>query len=123
MTKAPFERALMRKGKRALKVAMLALNAGDNDSAVSRSYYAMFDIARAALLRAGVTEDKLPRTHSGVIEAFHNHAVRSGQIDRQLAAQLSRTESLRIKADYTGTEIELRGALVFKVIIPFFKGF
>jgi uncharacterized protein (UPF0332 family) len=100
----------MRKGKRALKVATLALNAGDNDSAVSRSYYAMFDIARAALLRAGVTEDKLPRTHSGVIEAFHSHAVRSGQIDRQLAAQLSRTESLRIKADYTGTEIELSEA-------------
>jgi uncharacterized protein (UPF0332 family) len=110
VTKAPFERALMRKGKRALKVARLALNAGDNDSAVSRSYYAMFDIARAALLRAGVTEDKLPRTHSGVIEAFHSHAVRSGQIDRQLAAQLSRTESLRIKADYTGTEIELSEA-------------
>lgn len=110
MTKAPFERALMRKGKRALKVATLALNAGDNDSAVSRSYYAMFDITRAALLRAGVTEDKLPRTHSGVIEAFHSHAVRSGQIDRQLAAQLSRTESLRIKADYTGSEIELSEA-------------
>ena len=70
----------------------------------------MFDIVRAALLRAGVTEDKLPRTHSGVIEASHSHAVRSGQIDRQLAAQLSRTESLRIKADYTGTEIELSEA-------------
>jgi uncharacterized protein (UPF0332 family) len=70
----------------------------------------MFDIARAALLRAGVTEDKLPRTHSGVIEAFRSHAVQSGQIDRQLATQLSRTESLRIKADYTGTEIELTEA-------------
>jgi len=43
VTKAPFERALIQKGKRALKVATLALNAGDNDSAVSRSYYAMFD--------------------------------------------------------------------------------
>ena len=62
MTKAPFERALVRKSEKALKVATLALNAGDNDSAVSRSYYAMFDIARAALLRAGVAEDKLPRT-------------------------------------------------------------
>ena len=110
MTKAPFERALVRKGKRALKVARLALNAGDNDSAVSRSYYAMFDFAQAALLRAGVAEDKLPRTHSGVIEAFRSHAVQSGQIDRQLATQLSRTESLRIKADYTGTEIELSEA-------------
>jgi len=107
VTKPPFEQALVRKSKRALKVARLALNAGDNDSAVSRSYYAMFDIARAALLRAGVTEDALPRTHSGVIEAFRNQAVQSGEIDRQLATQLSRTESLRIKADYTGTEIEL----------------
>src|SRR5258708_34804129 len=70
----------------------------------------MFDIGRAALLRAGVTEDKLPRTHSGVIEAFRSHAVQSGQIDRQLATQLNRTESLRIKADYTGTEIELTEA-------------
>ena len=110
MTKGPFERALVRKGKRALKVARLALNAGDNDSAVSRSYYAMFDFAQAALLRAGVTEDKLPRTHSGIIEAFRRHAVQSGLIDRQLATQLSRTESLRIKADYTGTEIELSEA-------------
>jgi len=70
----------------------------------------MFDIARAALLRAGVTEDMLPRTHNGVIEAFRNHAVLSEKIDRQLATQLSRTESLRIKADYTGTEIELAEA-------------
>ena len=70
----------------------------------------MFDFAQAALLRAGVTEDKLPRTHSGIIEAFRRHAVQSGQIDRELATQLSRTESLRIKADYTGTEIELNEA-------------
>jgi uncharacterized protein (UPF0332 family) len=110
VTKGPFERALVRKGNRALKVARLALNAGDNDSAVSRSYYAMFDMAQAALLRAGVTEDKLPRTHNGVIEAFRSHAVQSGKIDRQLATQLSRTESLRIKSDYTGTEIELSEA-------------
>src|SRR5271169_1588167 len=70
----------------------------------------MFDFAQAALLRAGVTEDKLPRTHSGIIEAFRRHVVQSGQIDRELATQLSRTESLRIKADYTGTEIELSEA-------------
>jgi len=67
VTKQRFAQALVRKSDRALKVARLALNAGDNDSAVSRSYYAMFDIARAALLRAGVAEDRLPRTHSGVI--------------------------------------------------------
>jgi uncharacterized protein (UPF0332 family) len=102
----PFARTLVRKSERALKIARLALNAGDNDSAVNRSYYAMFDIARATLLKAGVAEDKLPRTHHGVIEAFRVHAVQSGQIDRELGAELSRTESLRIKADYTGIEIE-----------------
>ena len=53
MTRTPFILALVRKSDRAIKVSRLALNAGDNDSAVSRSYYAMFDIARAALLRAG----------------------------------------------------------------------
>lgn len=70
----------------------------------------MFDAARAALLHAGVCEDRLPRTRSGVIEAFRTHAVETGRVDRQLATQLSRTESLRIKADYTGIEIELAEA-------------
>jgi uncharacterized protein len=110
VTKAPFERALVRKGQRALQVARLALHAGDNDSAVSGSYYAMFDFAQAALLRAGVTEGKLPRAHSGIIEAFCRHAVQTGQFDRELATQLSRTESLRMTADYTGVEIELNEA-------------
>jgi uncharacterized protein (UPF0332 family) len=106
VTKGPFERALVRKGKSALRAARLVLDAGENDDAVSRSYYAMFDFAQAALLRAGVTEDKLPRTHSGIIEAFRRHAVQPGLIDRELATELSRIESLRIKADYTGNEIE-----------------
>ena len=47
MTMTPFARTLVRKSERALKIARLALNAGDNDSAVNRAYYAMFDIARA----------------------------------------------------------------------------
>jgi uncharacterized protein (UPF0332 family) len=110
VTKGLFERALVRKGKNALRAAQLVLDAGDNDGAVSRSYYAMFDFAQAALLRAGVTEDKLPRTHSGIIDAFRRHAVQPGLIDRELATELSRIESLRIKADYTGNEIELSEA-------------
>jgi uncharacterized protein (UPF0332 family) len=110
VTWKPFARVLVRKSQRALKVARLALNAGDNDSAVNRSYYAMFDVARAALLSAGVTEDKLPRTHNGVSEAFRQHAVQPGLMDRQLATELSRTESHRIKADYTDLEIEPKTA-------------
>jgi uncharacterized protein (UPF0332 family) len=68
----------------------------------------MFDIARAAVLRAGVAEDKLPRTHNGVIQLFRLHAVQSGLMDQRLAGELSRTESLRIKADYTAANLARR---------------
>jgi len=101
-----FAQTLIRKSERALKSAALDLRDGDCDSAVNRSYYAMFDIVRAALLRTGIAEDDMPRTHGGVNEAFWRSAVQSGQIDPDLGAELSRTESLRIEADYTGIEID-----------------
>jgi uncharacterized protein (UPF0332 family) len=110
VTWKPFARVLVRKSHRALKVARLALDAGDSDSVVNRSYYAMLDVAWAALLSVGIAEDKLPRTHNGVSEAFRRHAVQSGLVDPQLAAELSRIESLRIKADYTDQEIEPKTA-------------
>jgi uncharacterized protein (UPF0332 family) len=105
-----FAQVLVRKSQRALESARHDLTRGDFDGAVNRSYYAMFDIVRAALLRAGIAEDKLPRTHNGVIELFHRHAVRSGLLDQQLAGDLSRTESLRIRADYTDLEVEPKTA-------------
>jgi len=82
----------------------------DPDGSVNRSYYAMFDIARAALLSAGVREDELPRTHSGLIGSFSKHAVLSGRIDQKLFAALGRTESLRLIADYTGTPLAAKTA-------------
>jgi len=66
----------------------------------------MFNVARAALLNAGVSEAELPRTHRCVIEAFRIHAVQTGRIDPDLASSLSRTENLRLKTDYTGAEID-----------------
>jgi uncharacterized protein (UPF0332 family) len=101
-----FAQTLIRKSERALKSAALDLRDGDYDSAVNRSYYAMFDIVRLALLRTGIAEDNMPRTHGGVSEAFWRSAVQSGKIDPDLGAELGRTESLRIKADYTEVEID-----------------
>jgi uncharacterized protein (UPF0332 family) len=80
VTITAFARNLVRKSERALKSARLNMQDGDSDSAVNRSYYAMFNIARAALLSVGVPEEKLPRTHKGVIELFRQYAVQSGQI-------------------------------------------
>lgn len=57
--------ALVRKSRRALQSARLDLNDGDTDGAVNRSYYAMLNATQAALLSAGVSEDKLPKTTQG----------------------------------------------------------
>ena len=66
----------------------------------------MFNVARAGLLSAGVPEGDLPRTHRGLIEAFRIHAVQTGRVDADMASSLSRTEGLRLQADYTATEID-----------------
>jgi uncharacterized protein (UPF0332 family) len=89
-----------------MQIARLSLENEDPDSAVNRAYYAMFNISRAALLKAGVAEGELPRTHRGISEAFRQHAVLNGKIDAELASALSRAESLRLMADYTATEID-----------------
>ena len=70
----------------------------------------MFNIARAALVSAGVAENDLPRTHTGIIASFSQHAVQSGRIDPGLAAGLGRAETLRLRADYSGTEFDPRDA-------------
>ena len=110
MTDNSFSVSLVRKSERAIQIARLSLENEDPDSAVNRSYYAMFNISRAALLKAGVPEGELPRTHRGINEAFRQHAVLTGKIDPELASALSRAESLRLMADYTATEIDADAA-------------
>jgi len=109
LTLSPLARDLKRKSERALASAR-ELQDRDPDGSVNRSYYAMFDLARAALLSSGVPEHELPRTHNGVIAAFSQHAVQSGRVDQKVAAALGRAESLRLLADYTGTALDPKTA-------------
>ena len=76
------------------------------DNAVNRAYYAMFNVARAALLSAGMPESELPRTHNGVIAAFGQEAVKVRGLDPDLGRALGKTESLRLRAVYTGLQID-----------------
>jgi hypothetical protein len=66
----------------------------------------MFNVARAALLNSGVPESKLPKTHNGLIAAFGEEAVKARKLDPNLGRALSKTESLRLMADYTGHQID-----------------
>jgi uncharacterized protein (UPF0332 family) len=102
---SPLAQDFRAKAVRALASARELQDRGP-DGSVNRSYYAMFDIARAALLSAGVREHELPRIHRGVIAAFSQHAVQSGRIDQRLSGALGRTESLRLMADYTGKALD-----------------
>lgn len=96
----------VRKSRRALRSARLDLRDGDTEDAINRSYYAMLNSAQAALLSVGVPEDKLPKTHSGLIAAFGEHLVKSGKVEREFGRSMNKAEGLRLRADYTGVELD-----------------
>jgi len=72
-------RALQEKAAQALSDAELLLENGSVEAAVNRGYYAVFQAARAALL----TKGERPKTHSGVIQRFSYHFVRTEQISER----------------------------------------
>ncbi|WP_423824415.1 HEPN domain-containing protein [Salinibacter ruber] len=69
-------RALQEKSEQALSDAELLLENSSVEATVNRGYYAVFQIARAALL----TKEESPDTHSGVIRRFGYHFVRTRQV-------------------------------------------
>lgn len=76
--------------------AELLLHASHPGVAVSRSYYAMFHAATAALLHGGVKR----RSHQGIIAAFGQTFVKSGQIDARFHRYLKDAFDLRQESDY-----------------------
>ena len=91
MSGKPLDRA------RATLGAARALAAlGFSHDAVSRSYYAAFYAARAALLDRGSE----PATHRGVAIEFSRLLVRTGAIDGATGRTLRRLADARMEADY-----------------------
>jgi uncharacterized protein (UPF0332 family) len=109
MSSAELARKLVLKSRQCLRTAS-ELQDHDPDGSVNRAYYAMFNIARAALLAAGVPAQDLPRTHNGLIAKFSERGVHSGRMDPELSSALSRLESLRLRADYVETSIDAKTA-------------
>jgi len=88
---------LIKKAKRFIRTAELALNDGDYDSCVSRAYYSMFYMAEAALL----SKDLRASSHSGVISLFGEHFIKVGIFDKELGKNLRRAYDSRQKGDYS----------------------
>lgn len=89
-------RALQEKSKQALSDAKFLLENGSVEASINRGYYAVFQIARAALL----TKEESPDTHSGVIRRFGYHFVRTGQVPDDVGDTLTTAQSMRGRADY-----------------------
>ena len=97
---------LLVKAIRAAASAKVLLDNGDTDGACNRAYYAMFDAARAALLASNSpVEPEIAKTHSGLIQAFSLHLVKTGRVPVTLGKTLNKADELRLVADYKGDPI------------------
>ncbi len=88
--------AAVARARKYLKTASLALREEDYESCVSRAYYAMFYMTRALVRQHGIGA----RTHSGIINQFSLHFVKTGVLPIEMAEALSRAFNLRQLAEY-----------------------
>jgi uncharacterized protein (UPF0332 family) len=89
--------ARLKRSKQHLKSARDLLHNDDFADSVSRSYYAIFQAARALLALEGSES----RKHSGVISLFNRHFVKTGKVAKRLGVILKDAKRSREMADYT----------------------
>jgi len=94
-------RSLIKKARRYLKSAQLLLRDKDFESSVSRTYYAMFYCAEAALL----TKNLSFSSHKGVISAFGEHFVKTSVFPKEMGRELNRAFEKRQMGDYEYTSL------------------
>jgi uncharacterized protein (UPF0332 family) len=88
--------ALLAKAQRYLRSAELLLQDGDYASSVSRSYYAMFYSAQAALLTRELTFS----SHRAVIATFGEQFVKTGVFPKEFGRELNKAFEKRQLGDY-----------------------
>ncbi len=94
------------KAERAAASAKLLLEAGDLEGACNRAYYAMFDVARAALMATGApVEAQTAKTHNDLIAAFSRCLVKTGPVSVELGRTFNQAYEIRLMSDYTGNPI------------------
>ena len=101
----------VRKVEKAMAAARLLFKADDTDGACNRAYYAMFDMAHAALIAAGVEMPERPiKTHNGLIGLFGQHLVRTNQLDSEHGIAFNKVQNFRLVADYEGGFVSIENA-------------
>ncbi len=90
---------LVKRAQKYIQSAEMLLEHKDYESCVSRTYYAMFYCAQAALL----TKDLSFSSHKGVISAFGEHFVKTGILPKEMGRELNRAFEKRQIGDYDYT--------------------
>ena len=86
----------LERAKEKLKSANDLLRLHDYGDAVSRAYYCAFHSAQAILL----TESLSAKTHSGLVNLFGLHFVKTGKFDKKFGKMLSNLKDDRENGDY-----------------------
>ena len=89
--------ARLKRSRQHLKSARDLLHNDDYADSVSRSYYAIFQAARALLAITGLDS----RKHSGVISLFNQRFIKTGKLSKQWGVVLKDARRSREMADYT----------------------
>jgi uncharacterized protein (UPF0332 family) len=99
------------KAVRALASAKVLLADGDMEGACNRAYYAMFDAARAVLLRVDANIDvNVIKSHTGLIGTFGKLIVLPGLVSDDLGRAINQVEKIRLLADYSRNAITIEQA-------------
>ena len=88
--------SLVLRARKYLNSAELLLNAGDYESSVSRSYYAMYFMVQSVLLHEGISAS----THKGALSRFGDRFVKTGIFPKSAARSLSVAFEKRQLGDY-----------------------
>ncbi|MFB0552999.1 MAG: HEPN domain-containing protein [Phycisphaerae bacterium] len=88
--------ANLERAEKSIQAAKELATSGFYDFAASRSYYAAFYAATAALLDEGLEFSK----HSGVIASIHQRLVKTGKLDKEQGKELNWLFELRNVGDY-----------------------
>lgn len=90
---------LLAKAEVKLDAASELLAKGFFEDSASRSYYAMFQAARAALTNVGVN----PRTHEGTVSEFGRRLVLEDVFSRDLGRALAGAKAAKETYEYSAT--------------------
>lgn len=80
----------------ALRSAETLLKEKEYSDSISRSYYAMFHMAKALVL----CEGKDAKTHKGLLSLFGQEFVKTGEIEKYVGNLIKELQEARVRSDY-----------------------